>query len=337
MSKTPDYRPSQEDLLGYLLGALDEAEQEQVARYIAGHPEIQGELGKLERCLLPLRCVDAPVEPPGGLARRTCLQVFAHGDRWVEPRREFAGGDLSSGNWQIWDLTMLTAAISLLVMLVMPAVYHSRESARRLGCASNLRTLSVGMRSYSELHGGRLPSLPISGPASVAGSYALLLKQAQMLPYDHVVICPATQSNSFNRPFFIPSESELAAMDGEALLNAQRQLGGTYGYHIGELINGLLRGAIDDGREHFAILSDAPEHARGLGLVACHERNGRNVLCESGRVFYHLPIEALPCGMDDMFHNRSCRLAPGSDSEDQVIAESGVQLEPLLMFVSEVK
>jgi anti-sigma-K factor RskA len=150
MSKTPEYRPSQEDLLGYLLGALDEAEQERVKRYVAGHPQIQSELGKLQRCMLPLRAVDMPIEPPGGLARRSCERIFARAEGWVEPRRLQANETMANDGWQIWDLTMLMSVAILMAMLVMPAVYRSREAARRLACASNLRHLSYAMRSHSE-------------------------------------------------------------------------------------------------------------------------------------------------------------------------------------------
>lgn len=338
MSKTPEDRPTQEDLLGYLLGALDEAEQERVKRYIAGHPDIQCELGRIEDCLRPLRMIETPAEPPGGLARRTCQFVYASGESWVAPRRDGAAAEsFSQGGWQLWDLTMLMSVAVLMAMLVMPAVYQSRESARRLACASNLRTISHSLRSYSELHGGRLPALPTSGPAAVAGAYALTLKSAGFLPADHYIICPATHSGAFENPFYIPSHEYLASLHGDQLRNAQRQLGGSYGYHIGQLINDMLVAAQDLGRNDFAIMSDAPEHGRGLGLVACHPGNGRNVLFESGRVSYVKPVCELTEGIDDLFHNRFCRLAPGADGRDSVVCESGVLIGPLLIFATEAE
>lgn len=326
MSKTPEYRPSQEDLLGYLLGALDEAEQERVKRYVAGHPEIQAELGKLQRCMLPLRMVDMPIEPPGGLARRSCEQIFAQAENWAEPRRTAVNESAGVDGWQIWDLTMLMSVAVLMAMLIMPAVYRSREAARRLACASNLRHLSYAMRSHSEMHGGRLPTIPMNGPAAVAGSYALRLKSLGLLPFDHVVLCPSTDSSACERPFSIPTMDELLQLEGEPLLNVQRQLGGSYGFDIGRYINGVLVAAKDEGREYFAILSDAPEHSRGLGLVTSHAGNGRNVLFESGRISFVDSVKELSEGMDDYFHDRFSRLAPGADCNDAVLVESGMPI-----------
>lgn len=353
MSKTPDDRnspekPTTEDLLGYLLGALDESEQERIKRYIAGHPEIQRELGKIEDSMRPLRMAGMPEdssgEPPGGLVHRTCHFVFAQGDAWTVTRRtpgyandpgSVASESLASSNWQIWDLTMMMAVAVLLAMIALPAINYSRESARRLACASNLRTISNSLRSYSELNGGRFPALPTSGPAAVAGAYALALNEGGYLPNDYCVICPATHEGAFRNPFSIPSAEYLMTLFGEELQIAQRQLGGSYGWHIGEWRNNCLVPKKDEGSNDFAVMSDAPEHGRGLGLVACHPGNGRNVLFESGRVCYIKPVCELTEGIDDLFHNRHCRLAPGADGRDSVVCESGVQIGPLLIFATE--
>ena len=64
--------PSQEDLLGYVLGALDAQEQSAVQDYIDQHPAIEEELLQIKNSLLPLECISDPSGPPIGLARRTC-------------------------------------------------------------------------------------------------------------------------------------------------------------------------------------------------------------------------------------------------------------------------
>jgi hypothetical protein len=331
MSKKPDIRPSQEDLLGYLLGALDAPEQARVGIYVEGHPEIQVEIERLRGFLRPLSAMDMPTEPPRGLARRTCSHIFANAEHWVEPRRDaLANESLASDGWQIWDLTMLMSVVVLMAMLIMPAVYQSRESARRLACASNLRNLSVALRHHSELNGGRFPLVQTSGPAAVAGSFSLPLKNAGMLAFDHLLLCPATEASAFDNPFSIPALDHLASLSGEPLRCAQRQLGGSYGWHIGQKINGVLTAAEDNGSDDFVIMSDAPEHGRGLGLVACHPGNGRNVLYESGRVCFVMPICELTQGMDDLFHNRLGVLQPGTDEFDSVVVESGVLIDMIM-------
>lgn len=329
MSKKPDFRPTQEDLLGYLLGALDAPEQARVGSYVAHHPEIQVEIERLRGCLRPLSAMDVPAEPPGGLARRTCSHIFANAEHWAEPRRA-ANDAFASDGWQIWDLTMIMSVVVLMAMLILPALHQSRESARRLACASNLRNLSIALRHHSELNGGRFPLMQTSGPAAVAGSFSLPLKNAGMIAFDHVLLCPATEATAFTNPFHIPALDHFATLSGQALRTAQRQVGGSYGYHLGRKINGKLVAAKDNSSNDFVIMSDAPEHGRGLGLVPCHPGNGRNVLFESGRVCFVLPICELTQGMDDLFHNRLGVLQPGTDDLDSVLAESGVLIEMIM-------
>ncbi len=67
--------PSQEDLLGYLLGALDAREQEQVQQMVDRHPQLEERLLAIKATLAPLEQIDEPVGPPPGLARRCCQFV----------------------------------------------------------------------------------------------------------------------------------------------------------------------------------------------------------------------------------------------------------------------
>ena len=67
--------PSQEDLLGYLLGALDAREQEQVQQLVDQHPQLEARLLAMKAALAPLEQVNEPVGPPPGLARRCCQFV----------------------------------------------------------------------------------------------------------------------------------------------------------------------------------------------------------------------------------------------------------------------
>lgn len=66
--------PSQEDLLGYVLGALDAQEQRDLQRLIDGNPELEEQLLHLKNAMAPLDCLDQGGPRPG-LARRTCEAV----------------------------------------------------------------------------------------------------------------------------------------------------------------------------------------------------------------------------------------------------------------------
>lgn len=72
---SPVKSPSQEDLLGYLLGALDAREQQQVQQLIDQQPRLEEKLLAIKAALAPLEQLDEPQGPPPGLARRCCQFV----------------------------------------------------------------------------------------------------------------------------------------------------------------------------------------------------------------------------------------------------------------------
>jgi hypothetical protein len=63
--------PSQEDLLGYVLGALDAQEQRDVQQLIDADPELEEKLLEIRSSLGPLDYLDGANGPRPGLARRT--------------------------------------------------------------------------------------------------------------------------------------------------------------------------------------------------------------------------------------------------------------------------
>ena len=69
--------PSQEDLLGYVLGALDATEQRKLQQQIDENPELEEELLRIKSSLLPLDELDGGGPRPG-LARRTCEAVASY-------------------------------------------------------------------------------------------------------------------------------------------------------------------------------------------------------------------------------------------------------------------
>ena len=73
-------QPSQEDLLGYVLGALEAQEQRDLQQQIDEHPqsaEIEDQLLEIRASMLPLDYVDTSGYRPG-LARRTCESVASY-------------------------------------------------------------------------------------------------------------------------------------------------------------------------------------------------------------------------------------------------------------------
>jgi prepilin-type N-terminal cleavage/methylation domain-containing protein/prepilin-type processing-associated H-X9-DG protein len=50
------------------------------------------------------------------------------------------------------ELLVVVAVIGLLMALLLPAVQQARESARRTGCASNLKQIGLGLQNYYDVH-----------------------------------------------------------------------------------------------------------------------------------------------------------------------------------------
>lgn len=67
--------PVQEELLGYVLGALDATEERNIRQKIESDPSLQEEVQKLQASILPLDHLDNPSGSRPGLARRTCEWV----------------------------------------------------------------------------------------------------------------------------------------------------------------------------------------------------------------------------------------------------------------------
>jgi prepilin-type processing-associated H-X9-DG protein len=89
--------PSQEDLLGYVLGALDAQEQRDLQQQIDNDPSIEETLLDLKAALVPLDCLDSQGSRPG-LARRTCEAVATWDAKSAAARLAFL--DYTSIDWE---------------------------------------------------------------------------------------------------------------------------------------------------------------------------------------------------------------------------------------------
>jgi len=67
-----------ENLLGYVLGALDESEHENVRLHLDTDPRLQHDLRRLEARLTLLLDEADDFDPPDGLAGRACALVADH-------------------------------------------------------------------------------------------------------------------------------------------------------------------------------------------------------------------------------------------------------------------
>jgi prepilin-type N-terminal cleavage/methylation domain-containing protein len=58
------------------------------------------------------------------------------------------------------ELLVVVAIIALLIAILLPALGRAREMGRRAQCASNIRQIGLGLNTYAQENGERLPSTP---------------------------------------------------------------------------------------------------------------------------------------------------------------------------------
>ena len=169
-----------DDLLGFVLGALDASEHEQIQRRLEQDAQLQQQLETVQRGLRPLRVAREPVAPPAGLAARTCQLVGkiagppSGGAPAVTPLRRSTARGLSparpewSGDartWSVADFIVAAGVCLAAACMFFPAIVASRHHSQRTLCQRNLQQAGVALDTYSQLKGW-FPTVPAKGNAS---------------------------------------------------------------------------------------------------------------------------------------------------------------------------
>src|SRR6516165_5448186 len=104
-----------ENLVGYLLDALDAEDRRKVESYLRARPEARKRLARLRQLLNPLEADLHPSDPPPGLWVRTLAQVAEYQCRRLPsaPPVRVSSVPLSARGW--WRRADVLVAASLLV------------------------------------------------------------------------------------------------------------------------------------------------------------------------------------------------------------------------------
>jgi hypothetical protein len=324
-----------EQLLGYLLDALDDSEAESVMVRLQRSPHARQELTSLRRQLDRIEAAQPDYSPPPGLARRTCEFVFGHARRAVlratppPPMTPQSVPPHWAGRIGWLDVGVAVTVLVLAGFVLLPAVYNSRFQARLAACRDNLRYLGVSLTGYSQQHEGRFPRVPAEGKLAAAGVYAPTLVSAGYLTETQRVICPES-ALAAQPDVRIPSLEELQAATSQRAAQLRQRMGGSYGYCLGYLDHGVVQPTKDLGRAYFALMADAPSDNLPNHQSANHGGRGQCVLFEDGHSEF-LTSTRLDGSDDDIFANDDQLVAVGVHRDDSVIAPSGT---PPIVYVN---
>lgn len=331
-----------EQLLGYLLGALDHDEVEAVELLLSQRPDLHEELDQLRDLLDPLDDIPSEERPPASLVERTCNLVEFHAAREGEPGFgiESTSGPshgeppaiVTSDNpavqseWTFADMFVAVGVCLSLSLLFLPALAASRDQARTMQCSNQLQTLGLALHSYFDTFGS-LPAIPTTGDHSFSGIYASRLRECQLLEDDSLVVCPssplADSLDAWQGVFTVDGQRDgqprRSADGSQPNLAAVRQSGGSYAYCMGVIIDGEYHTPQFEGRSTFAVLGDGSwaNDSTHLG----HGKQGQNLLFEDGQVRW-VKSGGFSSLLDHPYENLHGQHAAGLSWTDSVLGDT---------------
>ncbi len=346
-----------EDLLGYLLGALEPHEMRRVARLIQENPSARKQLEQIQRALEPLEgnlqsmaelppsdlvsktMANLPPLPPSqteadatlGQRSRADSQSQATFDSLIpmHPEIEFT----KATNWSWLDWAGGAAAAAAVLGLLIPALAEGRFEARKAACQAQLRQFGTAFTQFvnRDLQ-HRLPAVAEAGPEAFAGVYAIRLGDAGLLPDASLRWCPSQATPRPAKVTLTPIETvssldDLYQASADMLRQIQQFAGGHYAYTLGVIDQHRLRPPRFESRSSFAVMSDAPPAGfagrNDLDRLTGHGGEGINVLFEDGRVeFIRLPaLNSMP---DHPLLNNRGQTEAGVNIDDASLAPSWV-------------
>jgi prepilin-type processing-associated H-X9-DG protein len=316
----------EENLVGYLLKALDADTERDVEGFLRTHPEERNRLELLRRALAPLAS-DADVEAPAGLWVRTLARVAEHQCRKLPAAPEEPPAQAvapTRRGWRWIDVAVAAGIFVCAVSLGLPGIKKLWERHQIYACQNNLRLFGNALTDYSDLHDGALPKVEAQGVRSRAGMVVPVLHDAGVLSPEVTVTCSAQPSRH-------PSDLSVADLEmiqkqrPQEFDDLARSLSGCYAYTLGYFLGGHLEGVRRDADGRLPIMADRPPFlptgVRATGNSPNHGGRGQNVLYLDGSVFFRTD-RAVGLDRDDIYLNQDNCLAAGLNPTDSVLGPS---------------
>jgi hypothetical protein len=330
-----------ENLVGYVLNALEPDAQREVEAYLHTHPAARQRLEMVRQALQPL-AADRDIEPPSGLRMRTLARVAEYRREELPRAPSVPRLRVAPRSW--WRRADVLVAASLLLLssaLILPSLAYLHHRRDILYCQNNLQAFYVALMTYSQNNGGALPKVDKEPPYNFAGVYIPTLYQGRYLkPEVTSVRCPA---NGQRRP---PDQVTLAMLKEMHSTQPDKfdeyicDLGGCYAYTLGYVneageLCGVRRTPDHCNNGLLPIMADKPPFDHTDDDPSCYEGNsgnhggmGQNVLYLDGS-YKFCTQRTVGVNGNDIYLNLYRRLEAGVNPTDSVLAASGVHPCPL--------
>lgn len=321
----------EDNLVGYVLNALDSETHQQVEDYLRDHPEGSRQLELLRQSLEPLAADKQEIEPPPGLAVRTlaCVAEYCCRDLPRAPA-SLRRSEVGPPRWWRRADVLVAASLFLCVLLLIPPVVRYLQRQHQLeSCKQNLNQFGGALLRYSQQHGNTFPNVAdpelVAARRDVAGMVVpVLIREGLLDPRQVSTRCPGNGEPAACRW----TVDELKSLDDEKFRALAPRLAGCYAYSLGYRHQGKIEGCC---RDHDAfpvpLMSDRPPRPAfradgALDNSPNHGRRGQNILFTDGHVAF---FTNRTFRGDDIYLNRDNRVAAGVDDEDFVLGVSEAQ------------
>jgi hypothetical protein len=282
-----------QQLLGHLLGALDDAEQERVDDRLEHDQQWCEGLTQWRHRLAPLEAMRPEFEPPPGLASRTCRFVAScmptPVDVLAQQRPRGMSPDLTppsrTSRFSRCDVAVVALLLVTAVATLLPAIHSSRFQSRVAACQNGLQQFGASLVQYGHQHGTALSRLASNGHLTPAGVTAAEHFSDGFLTDRQQAVCSdAWLASQGIVPVSLPKTGSLPKGGRIVTLN---QSPGPQTWEV-NYWPGTWRDGTDGGQRlppslaDLPLLADAPSADMPGQTLASHGGRGRNVWFEDG-------------------------------------------------------
>ncbi len=328
----------EENLVGYLLDALDPETKRGVETYVRSHPEAQRQLDLLRQALEPLASDRDTIEPPPGLRVRTVARLAEYrcgeGDR-VPPAPPVRSVLPMRSWWRRADVAVAAAVLFIALPALLVGLTYARHRSALTVCQGNLRQVFGAVSAYADLHNGALPMVEAQPPHNF-GAMGLSALGKEGLLQNVSLRCPGNPAAPA-RPVNLDELEQEFLHNPEKFEEHVNRLAGCYAYTLGYRDkaghHGLRRDPDDSVNSMIPIMADRPPFDRQTLVIVPadnslnHGGYGQNVLHLGGHVVFYTKRNVGVNG-DDIYTNQKNRIEAGVDRFDAVLGASAFRPYP---------